>query len=108
MDASELIRSRREAHGLTQARLARRARTTQRQISRIEGGEISPSVATVSRLLAAMGERLELSAVAGPPSNQSDRDLQSAFRDQSPAERVAEAAALSHTLTSLAAAARRR
>lgn len=64
--AGTLIREARGRHGVSQELLARRARTTQKQISRIERGEISPSVATLSRLLAAMGERLELHAVAGP------------------------------------------
>lgn len=37
-----------------------RAGTDQAAISRIERGEVSPSVETVERLLAAMGERLRL------------------------------------------------
>ena len=56
-----MIRSTRERHGLTQAQLALRAATSQNAVSRIERDEISPSVDTVQRLLAAMGERLELS-----------------------------------------------
>jgi transcriptional regulator with XRE-family HTH domain len=57
-----LIRARREAHGLSQARLALGAGTTQAAVSRLERGELSPSVATLERLLEAMGEVLELSA----------------------------------------------
>jgi transcriptional regulator with XRE-family HTH domain len=56
-----LIRLTREQHGLTQAQLALRASTSQNAISRIERDETSPSVETIQRLLAAMGERLELS-----------------------------------------------
>ena len=61
MGAGTLIRSARERHGLTQAQLALRAGTSQNAVSRVERDEISPSVDTVQRLLAAMGERLELS-----------------------------------------------
>jgi len=55
-----LIRSTRERHGLTQAQLALRAGTSQNAVSRLERDEISPSMDTIERLLAAMGERLEL------------------------------------------------
>jgi transcriptional regulator with XRE-family HTH domain len=56
-----LIRSTRERHGLTQAQLALRAGTSQNAVSRMERDEISSSVDTIQRLLAAMGEQLELS-----------------------------------------------
>jgi transcriptional regulator with XRE-family HTH domain len=59
MDAGELVRRTRERHGVSQARLARRARTTQAVVSRIERGEASPSIDTVRRLLAAMGWELD-------------------------------------------------
>jgi UDP-N-acetylglucosamine 1-carboxyvinyltransferase len=55
-----LIRSTRESHGLTQTQLALRVGTSQNAVSRLERDEISPSLDTVGRLLAAMGERLEL------------------------------------------------
>ena len=97
-----MIREARSRHGVSQASLARRARTTQKQISRIERGEISPSVATLSRLLAAMGEGLELRAVAGPRSNASDAELRADFEELTAADRIAQAAALSRTATRLA------
>ena len=62
MEASELVRRTRERHGLSQRRLALRAGTDQAAISRIERGETSPTVETLDRLLAAMGERLEVGA----------------------------------------------
>src|SRR5512133_4352452 len=96
------IREVRQRHGLSQAALARRARTTQKQVSRIERGEISPSVATVARLLAAMGERLELRAVPGPRDNRSDAELRADFEERTAAERIAQTAALSRTLTGIA------
>ena len=50
----------RRRHGLTQAQLAARARTSQAAISRIERGLVSPSVATLAHLLELMGEELVL------------------------------------------------
>jgi transcriptional regulator with XRE-family HTH domain len=61
MSPGTLIRTTRERHGLTQAQLALRAGTSQNAVSRAERDEISSSVDTIQRLLAAMGERLELS-----------------------------------------------
>ena len=86
--------------------MARRACTTQKQISRIERGELSPSVSTLARLLAAMGERLELRAVPGPHDNRSDDELRADFEELTASERIAETAALSRTLTGIAAAGR--
>lgn len=105
-DVGAFVRETRTRHGLSQVVLARRAGTTQKQVSRIERGEISPSVATVSRLLAAMGERLELSAVPGPRDNRTDEELRADFA-LSPSERLAETAALSRALTGIASAGRR-
>jgi transcriptional regulator with XRE-family HTH domain len=102
-DAGAVIREARSRHGVSQETLARRARTTQKQISRIEGGEVSPSVSTLSRLLAAMGERLELRAVPGPRDNRSDEELRADFEELTASERIAQTAALSRTLTGIAA-----
>jgi transcriptional regulator with XRE-family HTH domain len=52
----------RRRHGLTQAQLAARARTSQAAISRIERGLVSPSVSTLATLLDLLGEELELAA----------------------------------------------
>jgi transcriptional regulator with XRE-family HTH domain len=106
MDAATLVREARARHGIGQAALARRARTSQAQISRIERGEISPSVSTLARLLEAMAERLELSSAPMPHGNRSDEDA-AADAALSPAERVASAAALSRALTSIASSRRR-
>jgi transcriptional regulator with XRE-family HTH domain len=62
MDAGKLLRDARRRHGLTQAQLAARARTSQAAISRIERGTVSPSVATLAELLDLMGEELTLDA----------------------------------------------
>ncbi|HEX7291979.1 MAG TPA: helix-turn-helix transcriptional regulator [Conexibacter sp.] len=58
--SGHLVRDLRERHGLSQARLARRARTTQAVVSRIERGEASPTLDTLQRLLAAMGWELDV------------------------------------------------
>jgi transcriptional regulator with XRE-family HTH domain len=58
--AGELLRETRLRHGLTQRRLAARARTSQAAISRIERDVVSPSVATLAELLWLMNEELVL------------------------------------------------
>lgn len=55
MGPSNLLRSAREAAGLTQRELARKARTAQSVVARIELGETSPSWSTLARLLKAAG-----------------------------------------------------
>ncbi len=57
-----LVRARTEA-GLTQTELARRVGTTQSAIARLEGGSVSPSLATLRRYAEATGTRLEVSLV---------------------------------------------
>jgi transcriptional regulator with XRE-family HTH domain len=104
MLAAKLIRDARRRHGLDQKGLARRAGTSQGQISKIERGAISPSIATLERLLGVMGERLELAAVPGPRPNLSVRELRHDHDVFTLEERVAHQAALSEALTTLAAA----
>jgi transcriptional regulator with XRE-family HTH domain len=53
--AAKLLQSARERAGLTQRELARKARTAQSVIARIELGETSPSWSTLARLLKAAG-----------------------------------------------------
>ena len=64
MTPGQLLRDRRRRHGLTQAQLAARARTSQAAISRIERDLVSPSVETLRTLLDLMGEELVLAAHA--------------------------------------------
>lgn len=63
MDAGELLRQRRHAHGLSQRELAARAGTRQATISRIESGLEVPTVDRLDHLLTALGERLQVDAV---------------------------------------------
>jgi transcriptional regulator with XRE-family HTH domain len=101
-DAGSFVREARRRHGISQETLARRAGTTQKQISRIEQGEVSPSVTTLSRLLATLGERVELRAVPGPRDNRTDDELRADFEELTASERIAHTASLSRTLTGIA------
>src|SRR5437764_201422 len=108
MTVAELLREVRRRHGLDQRALARRASTSQAQISRIERGETSPSVDSLARLLSAMGENLELRSRPAPRSNRATAELRGDYKRLNPGERVAQAAELSHALTSIAAGRRRK
>jgi uncharacterized protein len=86
MGAAELIQRTRRRHGISQRASALRAGTDQAAISRIEGGRVSPSVETVERLLAAMGERLTLGAA--PIEYEHDPVHLRAALERTPAERL--------------------
>lgn len=58
MDVPATLREARERAGLSQAALAERTGTSQATISAYESGRKQPSVDTLSRLLAATGQRL--------------------------------------------------
>jgi len=58
MNAAASLRDARTRAGLSQAQLADRAGTSQATISAYESGRKQPTVATMSRLLAASGARL--------------------------------------------------
>ena len=60
--AGQLLRETRRRHGISQARLATRAGTTQSAISRIESDRVSPSIETLRSLLHLLGEDLVLTA----------------------------------------------
>lgn len=104
----DLIREARRRHRVDQRALARRAGTSQTHVSKIERGEVSPSVATLQRLLEVLGERLELRVGPGPRGNQADSELRRDFRDLAVAERIEQAVELSKFATELAASRRLR
>src|SRR3954453_22456266 len=104
MGFGSLLRSARRQRGLDQAALARRAGTTQAYISRIERGDVSPSGATMLRLLHAMG--LQLTTRPLSHGNVSVDDLRADFRELTPAERVEQAMELSDFLADVAERAR--
>ncbi len=77
MDAATLIRRARIRRGLTQARLARNAGTSQPVVSAYEHGRRDPSLETLRRLIAATGERMQvglapLMAEVPPPASPSE------------------------------------
>jgi transcriptional regulator with XRE-family HTH domain len=61
-EAGDLVRELRLRRTMSQRELAELAGTRQAAISRIERGLVSPSVDTLERIVAAMGERLILAA----------------------------------------------
>jgi transcriptional regulator with XRE-family HTH domain len=87
--AGELIRARRQAHGLSQRRLALRAGTSQAAIAAIESGRRSPTVETLERLLMALGEELDLEGAIRPSRwRDHDEDARRAFARLSMEERL--------------------
>lgn len=88
MTPGTLIRTTRARHGLSQARLARRAGTQQSAISRLEADEVSPSVETLELLMRAMGEQLRITAAP------SERDYDPAHRRATAARSLDERLAL--------------
>lgn len=67
MDAATLISRCRQAAGLSQRELARRAGTSAAAVCLYETGGRVPGVDTLARLLAAAGATLELAATPPPP-----------------------------------------
>jgi transcriptional regulator with XRE-family HTH domain len=105
VNPGQLLREVRKRHGLTQAQLAARARTSQAAISRIERGLVSPSTAMLARLLDLMGEELVLDA--RPIDYGIDRTLFDLTLRLSPEERIEAQARASGLVSELAAAVRR-
>ncbi len=57
--AKAIIEARTKA-GLTQAQLAKRMKTTQSVIARLEGGRVNPSTITLARIAKATGSHLKI------------------------------------------------
>ena len=96
MDASTILRSVRTRAGLTQSELSARAGTSQATLSAYEGGHKEPSVATLSRLLAAAGWRLAVERAARPVVQPSRDDLDRAGRTLMDVLELAEALPTHH------------
>jgi transcriptional regulator with XRE-family HTH domain len=101
----QIVRDRRLAHGLTQAQLALRAGTTQTALSRLERGELSPTVATVQRLLWVLGETAEIEV--RPLVGDHDRAHLADLLARTPAERLKLAMGWNRLAGEVAAAGRR-
>lgn len=67
VEAGPLLRATRQAAGLTQVALAKRAGVTQSVISAYECGARQPAVSTLARLVACTGHTLMLNAGSVPP-----------------------------------------
>lgn len=104
MDPGDLVRRTRRTRALGQADLARRAGTTQNYVSRIERGAVSPSTATLARLMHAMGQRLVLGSEPLPIGNVSRAELRASLDTLSASGRLEEAMELSEFATGLAEA----
>jgi transcriptional regulator with XRE-family HTH domain len=104
MTAGQLLRDARRRHGLTQAQLAARARTSQAAVSRIERGVVSPSVRTLATLLDLLGEELELAA--RPVDYGHDRTLLQENLEYTPENRIERQASWSRGIRELQRAAR--
>lgn len=96
MEAAVALRDARVAAGLTQAELARRAGTSQATVSAYENGSKQPSVATLSRLLAATGSRLTVARAAQPVLEPSPRQLKRTARALADVLALAEALPVRH------------
>src|SRR5215210_3321626 len=94
LDASKLLQAARDRAGMTQRQLAKKARTAQSVVARIELGETSPSWDTLMRLLRASGHtvRISIERASADPSRLDDvaRILR-----LTPEERLNEVAAVS-------------
>jgi transcriptional regulator with XRE-family HTH domain len=86
MDAAGLVRHCRRAAGLTQQQLAIRAGTTRSAISRLEGGHVSPTIATLERLLLCLGYRLDGEAI--PLTPRIDPSQLAAVAELTPTQRL--------------------
>jgi transcriptional regulator with XRE-family HTH domain len=60
MRGGTIVRRARRKAGITQAELARRLGTTQSVVARWEGGKVSPTIATLSRIAEACGSSLDV------------------------------------------------
>ena len=96
MDAAVALRDARVAAGLSQSELADRVGTSQATISAYENGTKQPSVATLSRLLAATGSRLTVTPAAHPVIEPSARQLKRAARTLADVLALAEALPVRH------------
>jgi len=70
-----LIREARGRAGLSQAQLARRAKTSQSAIARYEAGAATPTLTTLERILAASGDALVLGAARLPERRRVSKGL---------------------------------
>ena len=101
--AAELLREARTRAGLTQRKLAKRARTAQSVIARIERGQTDPSWETLARLIAAAGFDLHVELTLRPTTDSHMIQEVARILSLTPEERLTEV----RNLNAFLAAARR-
>jgi len=93
--AGKLVKAARLRAGMTQRELARKARTAQSVVARIELSETSPSWTTLTRILAAAGFRVSPELVRIPKLDRSELDDIPRILLLTPEERLLEVARVS-------------
>jgi transcriptional regulator with XRE-family HTH domain len=94
-EAAKLLKAARVQAGMTQRELARKARTAQSVVARIELNETSPSWTTLTRILAAAGFRVSPDLVRIPKLDRSELDDIPRILRLTPEERLLEVARVS-------------
>lgn len=98
--ARSLLLHVRESSALSQRELAKKARTSQSVVARIELGETQPSWKTLSRLINATGYELHVHARKKPVLDRSELDDIPRILRLTPEERLLEVAQVSRFVTS--------
>lgn len=91
VEAGQLLRTTREARGLSQSRLAARAGISQQRLSKLERGTIDPRLGDLARLFAELQLRLRIETASPLAAPEPDPDL---LLDLSGEERLAEVRSL--------------
>ena len=94
-EVAKLVKAARAQAGMTQRELARKARTAQSVVARIELEETSPSWTTLTRILAAAGFRVSPDLVRIPKLDRSELDDIPRILRLTPEERLLEVARVS-------------
>ncbi len=94
-EPAKLLRLARTSAGLSQRELAHKARTAQSVVARIELGDTSPSLTTLSRLVRAAGFAISTNLVRVPHVDRSMLDDVPRILRLTPEERLREVAQVS-------------
>lgn len=97
--AAEAVKSARAQAGLTQRQLAKKARTAQSVVARVEAGQTSPSLETLTRLLKAAGFSMVAELERIPSVDRSVMDDVPRILRMTPEARLREVAQVSRFVT---------
>lgn len=100
-DSKHLLAEARERAGITQRALARRARTAQSVVARIETGHTSPTWSTLERLLAGAGFELGIELRPRPILDREELDDVPRILALTPEERLREVANVARFLSAV-------